>query len=123
MLRASRKFPRVSNFVAAGSWELGSTCQIFNVAAGTKKLRRQSNFKKLQKLGVVSNFRAQVKRIWNFDFKLNFWYTIYRKWGEDKMLDDFLCEAQCDELTPEWDVAELENMEIWKNPKIVLYYI
>ena len=49
MLRASRKFARVSNFVAAAkAGRLGSTCQIFNVAAGTKKLRRQSNFKKLE---------------------------------------------------------------------------
>ena len=40
------------------------------------------------------------------------------------MLDDFLCEAQSDELIPEWDAAaELESMEIWKKSKIVLYYI
>ena len=39
------------------------------------------------------------------------------------MLDDFLCEAQSDELIPEWDAAELEGMEIWKKSKIVLYYI
>ena len=39
------------------------------------------------------------------------------------MIDDFLCEIQSDELIPEWDAAELEAMEIWKNPKIVLYYI
>ena len=39
------------------------------------------------------------------------------------MLDDFLCEAQSDELIPEWGAAELEGMEIWKKSKIVLYYI
>ena len=45
MLRVAQISARVK---FCGSWELGAgqPCQIFNVAAGTRKLRRQSNFKK-----------------------------------------------------------------------------